>query len=49
MKWSRALSAQGPDHWLGDGIGLWCANRRGDGVYADTPSVLAKLAAVEAS
>src|SRR6266581_5242618 len=43
----ETLSAQGPDHSLRDGVGLWRVNGRGDRVDADTPSALPKIPAID--
>ena len=43
----ETLSAQGPDHSLRDGVGVWRMDRRGDCVDADTQSALPKIAAID--
>ena len=43
----KALSAQGPDHSLRDGIRLWRVDRRGDSVDADALGALSEVAAID--
>jgi hypothetical protein len=42
-----ALSAERPNHPLGDGVCLWRVNRGADSVDADASGTLPKVAAVE--
>src|SRR5438876_9739870 len=43
----KTLSAQGPDHSLRDGVGLWRVDRRGDCADANTQSAVPKIAAID--
>ncbi len=43
----ETLSAQGPDHSLRDGVGLWCMDRAGDSVDADATGSPAEIATID--
>jgi hypothetical protein len=43
----ETLSAQGPDHSLGDGVGLWRVDRASDSVDADPLGALSEIAAID--